>query len=162
MRITRENYELFFIDYFDGTLSDGQITELENFLLINPDLRTELEGMDNIKLVADEFSLADKDILRKIDTSATISDVNFDDYSVAYVEGDLDYEKATAFESYIHSNPGHKKDLELYRKVFLTANSSIVYEGKNKLKKAIPLANRMYLYSVLSRSEERRVGKECR
>jgi hypothetical protein len=150
MRITRENYELFFIDYFDGTLSDGQITELENFLLINPDLGTELEGMGNIKLVGDEFAMADKDILRKIDTSATISEVNFDDYSIAYVEGDLDFEKTTAFESYLDSNPVHKKDLELYRKVFLTTQPSIVYEGKNKLKKAIPLAYRMYLYSALS------------
>jgi len=50
MKINRENYELYFVDYLDGNLSDYEIRMLEDFLLINPDLRTELEGTEKISL----------------------------------------------------------------------------------------------------------------
>ena len=42
MKITRENYELFFVDYLDNKLSDSNILELMAFLAQNPDLEEEL------------------------------------------------------------------------------------------------------------------------
>ena len=150
MRISRNNYELFFIDYLDGTLNDRQIAELEDFLLLNPDLREELEGMEKMGLPADNLILADKDILRKIDTEGSLSEDNFDDYCAAYIEGDLNEEEIYVLESYIENHPEHKNDLELYRKTSLLPDSSITFLPKNKLKKFAPVVKRIYFYSILS------------
>ena len=150
MRISRNNYELFFIDYLDGTLNDRQIVELEDFLRLNPDLREELEGMEKIGLSPENVILTDKDMLRKTDTETALSGENFDDYCAAYIEGDLNAEKISALESYIEIHQEHKKDLELYRQTTLLPDSSIVYSNKNNLKKAIPSSKRFYLYTVLS------------
>ena len=43
--ITRENYEIYFIDYMDGNLSERERAEVEAFLLVHPDLQEQLDGM---------------------------------------------------------------------------------------------------------------------
>ena len=43
--ITRENYEVYFIDYMDGNLSERERAEVEAFLLVHPDLQEQLDGM---------------------------------------------------------------------------------------------------------------------
>ncbi len=45
MKINRNNYEAFFIDYLDGNLAADSCDELQLFLLQNPDLAEELEEM---------------------------------------------------------------------------------------------------------------------
>ena len=42
MNINRNNYELFFIDFYDGNLTDAQKHELDLFLEENSDLKEEL------------------------------------------------------------------------------------------------------------------------
>ncbi len=42
MKITRENYEAYFIDFIEGNLSEKYLVPLEAFLEANPDLREEL------------------------------------------------------------------------------------------------------------------------
>ncbi|MFR7809485.1 MAG: hypothetical protein ACLU4N_09485 [Butyricimonas faecihominis] len=44
--ITRENYEIYFMEYMDGNLSAREQAEVEAFLLVHPDLRELLDGMD--------------------------------------------------------------------------------------------------------------------
>ena len=150
MEISRENYELFFIDYLDGVLSDRQIAGLRDFLLINPDLREELEGMEEVKLMPGNSSLTDKDILRKIDLISPVSEENFDDYCAAYVEGDLNKKEISALMEYLVSHPEHKKDLELFRSSILSPDPSIVYLDKNLLKKHVVVFKRVYIYPVLA------------
>ncbi len=150
MKISRENYEIFFIDYLDGTLSDQQINELEDFLLGNPDLREELEGMEKTMLVPCDLSFNDKDLLKKTDTESPLSEENFNDYSVAYIEGDLSLEESAAFESYLENHPQYKKDIELYKKTFLAPDHTIILQNKNKLKKRLPLKRHKYLYPFFS------------
>lgn len=150
MKISRENYELFFIDYLDGILTDQMICELEEFLLLNPDLREELEGMEKAMLSPEDFSFPDKDILRKIDVDFPVSEKNFVDHCVAYLEGDLDHPGSIAFQTFIKTHPEYQKELALYREAYLSPDSSVIYEDKIKLKKAIPFAGRFYFLSALS------------
>jgi hypothetical protein len=150
MKISRENYEIFFIDYFDGNLSDAQIADFEDFLLLNPDLREELEGLEKIKLEPENDSLADKDILRKIDLDTPISDHNFDDYCIAYLEGDLSRAQSMLFESYLKLHPGKRKDLSIYQHTILSANLSESFIDKSSLKKITPVIRRIYLFSGFS------------
>ena len=48
--ITRENYEIYFIDYMDGNLSERERAEVEAFLLVHPDLQEQLDGMGEVRL----------------------------------------------------------------------------------------------------------------
>ncbi|MCZ4408766.1 hypothetical protein O3Q51_08105 [Cryomorphaceae bacterium 1068] len=49
-KITRHNYEAFFLDYLEGNLSEELNTELQAFLSQNPDLASELEEFENVSL----------------------------------------------------------------------------------------------------------------
>ena len=46
--ITRENYEIYFIDYMDGNLSERERAEVEAFLLVHPDLQEQLDGRGEV------------------------------------------------------------------------------------------------------------------
>ena len=48
--ITRENYEIYFMECMDGNLSAREQAEVEAFLLVHPDLRELLDGMDEVRL----------------------------------------------------------------------------------------------------------------
>lgn len=48
--ITRDNYEIYFMDYMDGVLPDEYEAELRAFLLVHSDLRELLEGMNEVRL----------------------------------------------------------------------------------------------------------------
>ncbi|WP_010662263.1 hypothetical protein [Marinilabilia salmonicolor] len=50
MKISRENYEIWFIDYLDGKLDSKARTALDDFLQANPDLEKELKGFEEVKL----------------------------------------------------------------------------------------------------------------
>ena len=48
--ITRESYEIYFMDYMDGNLAERERAEVEAFLLVHPDLREQLDGMSEVRL----------------------------------------------------------------------------------------------------------------
>ncbi len=89
MKISRDNYEEFFLSYLDGRLTDAEILAMEEFLLLNPDLRRELEGLEDAVLVPRDVHYPFREILRKTDLSLPVVDENFDDFCAAWIEGDL-------------------------------------------------------------------------
>jgi hypothetical protein len=62
--ISRNNYEVWFIDYLDGQLDCGQVDQLLDFLNENPDLRNELEAAAGIRLTITEDQMDNKDALK--------------------------------------------------------------------------------------------------
>ena len=48
--ITRDNYELFIVEYIDGCLNEQQIAELRAFLLKNPDIKAEFKNISTVIL----------------------------------------------------------------------------------------------------------------
>jgi len=150
MKISRDNYESFFLGYLDGTLSDPQISELENFLLSNPDLRNELEGMENAILVPENYIYPDKNLLYKTDTISKIHENNFEYYCAASIEGDLNSFQMTDLSSYLSQHPECEKELELYQKTILKPDLSLRYNNKTGLKKKIPFSASLIIYSTLS------------
>ena len=65
MKITRENYESFFIDYLDGFLDEKLIDDFIEFLQQNPDLKEELSLFENVSVDAENISFDKKDQLFK-------------------------------------------------------------------------------------------------
>ena len=65
MRITRDNYEVYFIDLIDGTLDASLQEEMQLFLAANPDLAEEMDGLDGFSFNADSHSGINKSDLYK-------------------------------------------------------------------------------------------------
>lgn len=64
-KITRDNYEIYFMDYLDGSLSPELSRELKAFLLINRDLEELLEETENFRLPPCPEHFPDKISLQK-------------------------------------------------------------------------------------------------
>jgi hypothetical protein len=150
MKINKNNYEHYFLDYLDGNLSDREIQMLEDFLLFNPDLRGELEGTEKIILSPESIVFDQKEFLKKPDLSLPVNENNFEDFCIARAEGDLNDKQHTGLIKYSKEHPGTEKLFILFARLHLTPDLSIVFPGKEKLKRTIILISREILYPLLS------------
>ncbi|HEX5001832.1 MAG TPA: hypothetical protein VFW78_05010 [Bacteroidia bacterium] len=132
MNITRDNYEPFFIDYFDGNLDVSRQEELFSFLEQHPDLKNEFESFNNNPIEVPEEAFEDKHLLqRNILTLDTL-----DQYLIAELEGDLsntEQEKLTAFLFEHPELSRHRKLIKLTR----LPVSSEIFTAKEKLKQPV-------------------------
>lgn len=128
--ITRYNYEEFFLDYLDGTLSSLQQITLEEFLDKNPDLKLELEEMECPVLSKDSVPM-NFESLKEIPFRK-----NFDDFCIARLEGDLSADNELAFDTFLEKNESFKKEHQSYQKTIFVADNNLVCPDKNKLKRS--------------------------
>ncbi len=139
MKINRDNYEIYFVDFLEGELTAAQIKDLQDFLLLNPDLKKELDEMKNIFVthpVNDTQVFENKETLKKnIGDKVMINGNNINEFLIAYLENDLKTEDAKRLEHFLSENPSYLTDLELLKKTYLKPDLDIVYNEKNKLKK---------------------------
>ena len=130
MKITRANYESFFIDYIEGNLPESMIDQFLDFLNQNPDLKEELHLFEEVNLPQELVVFQEKEQLHK---SAADEKSRLENTVVAYWEGDLDTDENKAFETYIAAHPELKKEYDLFSKTHLTPDSGIRYPDKRKL-----------------------------
>jgi hypothetical protein len=129
--INRSNYEQFFLDFYDGSLSASQQEELFAFLEKNPDLKSEFESFEKISLSPTEKVFFDKDRLKK----NTITLYNYKTYFIASVENDLSDDEKIEVQRFLERNPSLKPEFEIVKQTKLFPDYSIRFENKNSLKK---------------------------
>ncbi len=130
MKITRNNYELFFLDYVEGNFDQNQEDDLQQFLQENPDLKEELSLLKPVLLDPPELKYPGKERLYK----ESLDDERiFNRAAVDWVEGILPGEEKAAFENYLGKNPGKRKDAALFEKTKLKPDNAIVFADKNRL-----------------------------
>ena len=143
MKINRNNYEAFLIDFLDGTLDAVVVAELMLFLEANPDIREEFDGIEEVSLESQNIQFTEKDFLKKteIKTIAGISENNFEDYFIAHYENDLSEEKADNLKNFLIANPQLKPEFELHKKLLISKDKSVAFPHKENLKRkaAIPI-----------------------
>lgn len=132
MKITRDNYETFFLDYFEGKLEEDLIDEFLDFLKQNPDLKEELHLFENIHLTEERVVFSGKKHLYK---SVAGEKSAFEVKSVALMEGDLRDEERQSFETYLTNHPELQKEYDLFVQTRLMADPGIKYEHKQNLYK---------------------------
>jgi len=149
MKITRGNYETYFLDYLEGTLDPATMEEVRIFLNENPDLKTELDEFELVHLYAEPISFTEKEQLKKSPSSTVIfKDQKFDQLCVARIEGDLDPGQERALDDYLKDNPRRRRELDLFYKTRLQP-SLILYPDKHLLKQKTTVFWRKYaLYSI--------------
>lgn len=137
MNIGRDNYESWFMDYLDGKLDTVQVEVLMSFLEFNPDLKQELEGLENVSLEPREQVFEHKAGLRKpVDTPERQAMLeNFEDYCISGIEQQLSPDEENMLQKIIKDDPEKQNIYILYRSIILQADKSILYPGKSRLKR---------------------------
>ncbi|MCK3686096.1 hypothetical protein [Maribellus sp. YY47] len=132
MKITRQNYEAYFIDYLEGKLDEQLVDVFIDFLQQNPDLKEELELFSAVSAVPESHTFNKK---KKLYHEKYDLESEFNQAAVAKLEGDLSQQETEDFERYILAHPEKQEDVDLFEKTLLKADVNIVFEKKNKLYK---------------------------
>lgn len=143
MKINRDNYEAYFLDYHEGQLSPEMVEEVLLFVDQNPDLKTIFEEFEPVSLIADQDIIFEKkSYLKKNQVFATsqVNELNYEEYLIGEAEGILTAEQLASIEEFISINPQFEKDRRLFALSHLSEEKDIVFEAKASLKqKAIPV-----------------------
>lgn len=135
MKINRNNYELFFVDYLDGKLSHSDELELLAFLAANPDLEEELNLVRDIKIEPEKITFNAKDSLKKKEIVPEISQERFNELCVGKIENILNAEEEKLLINHIQLHPELEKDLRLFNMTVSQPDYTIEFPGKESLKR---------------------------
>lgn len=144
MKINRENYEAYFIDYLDGNLDETLVDDFLEFLQLNPDLKQELALVQSVSLEPKKVLFTKKELLikEKYDFEG-----KFDKTAISVMEGDSSAEEKTEFESYLSAHPEKQREINLFAKTKLIADKTIVFTKKSKLYHRTP-GRKVFLWSA--------------
>ena len=148
--VSKENYEIWMMDYLDGNLSDTDRMLLFHFLEQNPHLKDEMNGLENLVVNPQEEVFASKHTLLK--GSAELSDMPYAEYlAIKEVESGLDADEQQWKSSYLKKDKTRAILFAQYSKVTLKANQSLRYPLKTGLKRVV-------LMPVLKVATFKRIG----
>lgn len=132
MSISRDNYESFFIDFLEGTLSKVDQSKLFDFLACHPDLKEEFALINN-PIFNEELvrvqKLPDFNFLKK-----SCDDWVADEELIALMEHDLDGDSIEIVQKKMANYPANYKRYELFLKTKLVPEEHI-FPYKISLKK---------------------------
>ena len=135
MKIDRNNYEIFFIDYIDGNLNREEKEEVLRFLSENPDLKNEFETFEKLHGNSDENSYAFKNDLKKqVGDLGPVDDDTIDEYCIAFMEDDLNEGEKQMLIEAIDKNDTYQRTFRLYQLTKLEPDYSVIYKYKGQLK----------------------------
>ncbi len=140
-KITRNNYELYAIDYIEATLSMEDREAFKLFLQINPDIVEELKSLPEFTYDP-ELSLSKEehlDLKKGTLLSSPVSLDNYEYYFIAFHENDLSENEASEVKSFLKNHPDKLIDFEQLSVLKYHPDNSIIYADKNKLKQAVPM-----------------------
>ncbi|HNW52870.1 MAG TPA: hypothetical protein PKN21_01315 [Bacteroidales bacterium] len=143
MKINRDNYEAYFLDYHEGQLSPEMAREVLLFVDRNPDLANVFHEFEPVSLVSEqEIVFEKKSALKKNQVFATslINETNYEEWFFDESEGLLNSEQKAFIEEFISINPQFEKDRRLFAMAHLTVDAGTTFKNKESLKqKAIPV-----------------------
>ncbi len=132
MKLTRDNYEIRFLDYLEGRLDQEGKEEIRLFLINNPDLADELEAFHPVLAVDANLSFPDKERLKR---SVYDDSAFFETAAIAAIEGDLTEEENRSLEKWLAENPDQQKLIQQLKSSILLPDLEISFPGRNRLKK---------------------------
>jgi len=132
MKITRENYEIWFLDYLEGNLDQERKSEVHRFMIQNPDLAEEFEALS--PALQQDFSVyfPEKDALKR---ESFDDSEYFETAAIAAMEGDLSEEERGQFENWLKKNPDKRSFLSDLSATKLYPDLREKFPGKDGLKR---------------------------
>lgn len=151
MKINRHNYEAYLLDQLEGSLSVDDQRELEQFLRLNPDCAPGLEELEPMVLTGEKLIFKNSELLKKEfpDHSSVLDDHNFDMFSIARMEGDLNPQQIQDHQFMLEADRQKAVLWKQWQQTRLVAES-LAYPYKEQLKHRSPLKSRVLWISVVS------------
>ena len=129
MRIDRNNYEEFAMDYLDGSLTGNDLRSFEEFLRENPDIASEIADLSEL-----DVGEANTNSSPRIESDLKIPEGrDWDKAIIELVEGDLSAGEERKLLEEIKRSPALSAELELYQKTRLEPDYSMVFPNKEQL-----------------------------
>ena len=133
-KIDLNNYEAYFLDYMEGTLSVEEKHDLFTFLEKHPELRAEMEeDFGAIELQPEELVFENKSSLKVDESKLILTPDSVEEHIIASVEGQLTEAHQQQLDTYIRENK-LEKTVAYYNATILKPDTSVVYEEKERLK----------------------------
>lgn len=133
-KIDLNNYEAYFLDLMEGTLSAEEKHDLFAFLELHPELKAEMEEDFGLFELNPEPVTYDGKAQLKIDEAELILTANtVDDIMIASVEGQLSPEHDAQLATYVAAN-NLEETFAYYKATVLQPDTGIRYPEKQKLK----------------------------
>jgi hypothetical protein len=129
MSINKHNYEAFFLDYSEGSLSAEKVAELLLFLEENPLLKEELENFDLLELDPTVDVSFNKEFLK-----VAINEDNVEGFIISSIEGVNTEVDEKELIDYVNENKESKQLFNRYNNTILTVPEAI-FPKKSSLKK---------------------------
>lgn len=139
MKINRNNFESYFIDYLDQKLTFTESRELYAFLLLNDDLREQLDDLEEIKLKAIPVEYPHKSILKKDELQECP-----DYYAIAMAENALTQSDVI----FLNKHTEYQELTSVYKKLKLKTNPNIRFSKKSHLYRPVKAA-RLIRFSLI-------------
>lgn len=149
--ITKENYEIFAVDYCDGNLSGQEEKAFLAFLEQHPEIKEEVElFFDAAPLAKPAVRFSQKNQLKQkeIKAVAAIDEENYEEYFIAALEDDLNADGRKNLSEFLRQNVHLQKEFALTQKLKIAPDKQTVFPAKAQLKHKKPM--RRYLYYGIS------------
>jgi hypothetical protein len=132
MKITRENYEIWFLDFMEGRLNRQETEEVRTFMSQHPDLADEMENIVPPLFSDPEMHFPGKEKLKK----DQFEDPEILEHSIiARMEGDLNEAENYSLDAWLTHHPEKRQLVKLYENTRLKPDLDLVFPDKAKLKK---------------------------
>ncbi|WP_212000608.1 anti-sigma factor [Chitinophaga sp. HK235] len=129
--INISNYESYLLSYVDNELNESEKAALMQFLEQHPQLRAELELLENIRVAPDEQLVFDNKAALYRTSSAETTD--YESLMLSQVDGELSAEETARLKSWLQQQPQAQQELALLQLVKLEPDHRIVFENKASL-----------------------------
>ena len=134
MNITRHNYEEFFILYLDNELGSDDRKRVESFVNENPDLKKEFDLLLQTRVTPDHDLVFDgKQQLLKTAFPGPISEYNFEEWLLLYIDNELTAQEKIAVEEFVAGHPSAETTLQQLQKTKLHPEHAVVFPNKELL-----------------------------
>lgn len=137
MKITIDNYEMFYLDFIEGNLNEIDNQLFIEFLEIHPELK--LENHEFAPVAPDlifQLDFLEKALMKSIDLNTIeLHNESIETLIIAQKEGLLSNQKSNEVNSYISTDSDLIRLKNEYALVHLIPNRDIIFDNKLELKK---------------------------
>ncbi|MFO7369942.1 MAG: hypothetical protein R6X09_06710 [Bacteroidales bacterium] len=141
MTINRNNFEAYLLDYLEGNLDPLLTADLMAFLAEYPEYESYIPEFDTRIALNGNHEYHQKNRLKKDFADVPeITPGNFDEFCIASCEGLLDEADLKRLSDFVVRHPEKRQELNLYTRIKLQPDTSVVFANKALLKKNVSFA----------------------